>query len=453
MTKIAMVYPSRESINMGEILLYQPLALGYLATHTPDSYKLTLYDEYAGDEFDPATVDADIVAVAAITPGISRAYEIGAGLKKRGIPSIIGGAHVTALPDEALRYYDSVCVGEGEGPWKQFLKDYEKGKTKPKYTGPMNVPLDDLGLPRRDMCHANYMFPSVLTSRGCPYSCTFCYLTVFPNRKYRTIPQDTIIEDFDRVQYSPAVIMVDENFIGYSDADRADRKELLEKMIRRNYKFVWGCQTTTTIMHDDELMDMMYRAGCRAVFVGFEALDEESLKIVQKSHNIGIDYVELVKKLHSHNIAVIASTILGLDSHDKSYPAKLIKSLKATRADFPRVFFCTAWPGTPFFKMLEKEGRVSRNWDEVRKDVPSVKFLHFTKDEAIAAKKEVLNAFFNWFASIRLISRWIFKDRSLLRLYIHMIISYRIRDFKKKRREKKAAVEAARGALQNGRAA
>lgn len=433
-----MVYPSHENIRQGEILLYSPLALGYLATHTPDNYRITLYDEYAGDYFNPATAQVDLVAVAAITPGISRAYQIGAGLKKRGIPSIIGGAHVTALPDEALQYYDSVCVGEGEGPWRSFLKDFERGKTKDTYFGPMNVSLHDLGVPRRDMCHANYQFPSVLTSRGCPYSCSFCYLTVFQNRKYRTIPHETILEDFDNVKDNYAVILVDENFIGYTESEREDRKILLEKMIRKNYKFYWGCQTTTTIGSDPELMSLMYRAGCRAVFIGFESIDDESLKLVQKNHNIGLDYKVLVSQLHKHNIAVIASTIIGLDSHDKTYPKKLIAALKEARVDYPRVFFTTAWPGTPFFDSLEKEGRVSRDWDIVRKDVPSIQFKHFTHDEAAAAKKEVLDEFFGTLGIMRTLSRWIFKDRSLIRLFVSMLVRYQVRDFKQKR--KKAVV-------------
>lgn len=438
MTKVAMVYPSRENVHMGEIMLYNPLALGYLARHTPDNYTLTLFDEYGGDVFDPDTVDADVVAMAAITPEITRAYHLGDRLKKRGITTIIGGAHVTALPKEALEHYDCVCVGEGEQPWKKFLKDFEKGKAGGEYFGPMDVPLHDLGTPRRDMCHPNYQFPSVLTSRGCPYSCSFCYLTVFPQRKYRTIPHDTILEDFDAVKGSYAVILVDENFIGYSEAEREDRKILLEKMIKKNYKFVWGCQTTTTIATDPELMKLMYRAGCRAVFVGFESIDEESLKLVRKNHNIGLDYREIVARLHDNNIAVIASTILGLDSHGKDYPRKLIAALRRSRADFPRVFFATPWPGTPFFKEMEAEGRVSRNWDEVRKDVPSLRFKHFTKEEAIAARKQIQDAFFNIGNIIRMVLRWTFKDRSLMKLYLNMVVGYRIRDYKKKRRQKAA---------------
>jgi len=435
MIKLAMVYPSRTKENVSAELLYSPLTHGYLARHTPDHYEIALYDEYVGADIDPDTVEADLVAVSAITPGIRRAYEIGDGLKKRGIKTIIGGAHVTALPEEALRHYDTVCIGEGEGPWRQYLKDFESGKTLPTYYGPCNVPLDDLGAPRRDLCHSNYQYPSVMTSRGCPYSCSFCYLTVFKDRKYRTIPHEAILEDLDSIKNNFAVIVTDENFIGYSEKDFEDRKSLLEKMIRKNYKFVWGCQSTTTLATQPELMDLMYRSGCRAVFVGFETVEEEGLKQIRKNHNIGLDYKEIIAKLHDHNLAVIASTILGLDSQTKSYPQQLIKAMKKARVDFPRVFFATAWPGTPFFESLEKEGRVSRNWDEVRKDVPSIQFKHFTREEATAARKKIMDAFFNPFSILRVISRWMFKERTLMFLYLKMSIRNRISERVMRRRK------------------
>lgn len=435
MTKIAMVYPSRVKETMGEELLYSPLALAYLARHTPDNYAITLHDEYVGEDFNPDSVDADIVAVSAITPGITRAYEFGDRLKKRGIRTIIGGAHVTALPDEALLHYDSVCQGEGESPWKEFLKDFEKGTVKKIYFGPMNVPLDDLGTPKREMCHPNYQYPSLITSRGCPYSCTFCYLTVFKQRKYRTIPHDSILEDMDSLKNKGLIIVTDENFIGYSGSDLEDRKILLEKMIRKNYKFLWGCQSTTTLASQPELMDLMYRAGCRAVFIGFESIGDDGLKLIGKDHNIGLDYTQTIGNLHKYNLAVIASTIIGLDTHTKDYPQKLIGELKKAKADFPRVFFATAWPGTPFFKSLEKEGRASHHWDEVRKDIPSIKFKHFTREEAIAARKEILDAFFNISYMFSLFRIWVFKERSLFLMYVKMSVRHKIAEVLKKRRK------------------
>lgn len=434
MIKLAMVYPSRVKETIGEELLYSPLALGYLARHTPSNYQVTLYDEYVGTDVDPDRLDADLVAVSAITPGIMRAYEIGDRLRKRGIKTIIGGAHVSALPDEALQHFDSVCIGEGEGPWKTFLEDFEKQSSKSTYFGPMNVPLDTLGTPRRDLIHANYQYPSMMTSRGCPHNCSFCYLTVFKQRKYRTIPHDTILEDLDSVRDRFAVVVTDENFIGYTDKDIEDRKVLLEKMIRRNYKFFWGCQASTMLAAEPELMSLMHRAGCRAVFIGFESIDEEGLKLVNKNHNVGLDYQQVIARLHDHKLAVIASTILGLDSHDRAYPDRLIAAMKKAKADFPRVFFATAWPGTPFFESLEKEGRANRNWDKVRKDVPSIQFRNFTHEEAIAARQKILDAFFNVFSISKTLSRWILRDRTLMLTYLKMVVRNRIAEILKRHR-------------------
>jgi radical SAM superfamily enzyme YgiQ (UPF0313 family) len=420
MTKVAMVYPSWTKETHSASLLYSPLALGYIARHTPRHYKIDLYDEYVGEDLDPNTVNADIVAFSPITSGIMRAYSLADRLRERGITCVSGGAHASALPDEALQHFDAVIIGEGEDPWKNFLQDFEQGKIQETYFGRMDVSLDHLGTPRRDLVHSNYTYPALMTSRGCPYACSFCYLTVYKNRKHRMIPHDTILEDMDYLKDHPIVVVTDENFIGYSDADIEDRKVLLEKMIRKEYKFYWGCQSTVGLYKQPELMTLMHRAGCRAVFLGFEAMQEDSLAEVNKRHNFGVDYSEVVRALHNHKLGVIASCILGMDSHGKDYHKTLIKSLKKAKADFPRVFLMTAWPGTRLFEELQREDRASRDWDRVRKDMPSVKFKHYTHEEIRNAREEVIRAFASVFHISRVVFRWLFKDRSIIMLFIHL---------------------------------
>lgn len=415
-----MCYPSHVKENVGTEMLYSPLALSYLARHTPEHYDISLYDEYVGEDLDPDTINADIVAVSSLSSGITRAFEIGDRLRKRGIKTVIGGAHVTSLPEEALEHFDTVILGEGETPWKQFLADYENGGTKDKYFGAMNVCLENIGTPRRDLIHENYHYPSVMTSRGCPYACSFCYLTVYKNRKYRTIPHETVLEDFDLVKDNALVIVTDENFIGYSEKDIYDRKSLMNKMIQRKYGFVWGCQASINIAEQPELMKLMYKAGCRGVFVGFESTDPESLKSISKNHNIGIDYKKAIRKIHDQKIAVIASCILGMDNQNNGYHKHLIRELKNIKADFVRVFYMTAWPGTQLHKQLEAEGRTTTDWDSLRKDIPTTQFKHYTHDEALAARKEIMDSFFKWPNLIKVLSRWVFKDISLIGVFVKM---------------------------------
>jgi radical SAM superfamily enzyme YgiQ (UPF0313 family) len=437
MINLAMCYASREKENRGTEFLFGPLALGYLARHTPPHYSIQTYDEYVGESMDPRTIKADLVAISAITPGITRAYEIGDALGKRGIASVIGGAHVTALPEEALEHFDSVITGEGEGPWEEFLKDFERGRILKTYNGPMNGCLKNLGIPDRRTVHPNYGYQSVLSSRGCPYNCTFCYLTVFSGRKYRTIPHETVLEDLETLRHEPAFVFVDENFVGYSREHIEDRKKLMESIIRKQFRFYWGCQATIGVANDPELMSLMYRAGCRCVFVGVESSTAEGLKEVNKHPNLGIDFREAIRNIHMQKIAVIASCILGMDSHKTNYHKGLIRYIKYIKADFVRVFYMTAWPGTPLFDSLEKEGRVTRNWDQVRKDIPSIQFLHYTHEEILKARKEIMDSFFNVRRNIAVILRWLFVDRSLLGTFIRMNIRNRTSERIRNARAKK----------------
>jgi radical SAM superfamily enzyme YgiQ (UPF0313 family) len=426
MAKILFYYPSSEKENSGTEFLYSPLSLAYLSAHTPDYYQKDLCDEYVGEDLDPDTVEADIVAMSPLTSGINRAYDVADALRKRGIICVVGGAHASALPDEALEHFDSVIIGEGEGPWKHFLKDFENNDIQPTYFGRMDVSVADLGIPDRTMAHPNYHYPSIMTSRGCPYSCSFCYLTVYKNRKYRTIPHEAVLEDMEQLRNESIVVVTDENFIGYTKKDIEDRKELLRKMIERKFTFTWGCQASLNIADEPELMDLMYQSGCRSVFIGFETTNPEDLKDIKKKHNTNIDYGTIVKKIHKHKLTVIASCILGLDNQSNTYHKQLIKDLKRMRVDYVRVFLMTSWPGTLLNAKLQKEGRLINEWDRTRKDIPNVHYRNYTHDEIIAARKEVMDSFFNSFNIMKIISRWVLIDRSLIMLFLKMFVRNRV---------------------------
>ena len=424
--KIIFYYPALDKENKGTEFLYSPLSLAYLSAHTPDHYDKELYDEYVGEDLDPWSVDADIVAMSPLTSGINRAYRVADVLRKRGITCVVGGAHASAMPEEALEHFDSVIIGEGETPWSKFLADFENDNIQKTYFGRMDVSLDRLGVPDRNMVHPNYHYPSVNTSRGCPYSCSFCYLTVYKNRCYRTIPHETVLTDMEKLRDETLVVVTDENFIGYSQKDHEDRKELLQKMIEKNFGFHWGCQASLNIAEDPELMELMYKSGCRAVFIGFESTDPADLKEIRKKHNTNIDYKTIVEKIHAKKLAVIASCILGLDNQDKKYHKRLIRDLRNMKVDFVRVFLMTSWPGTPLNKKLEKEGRLIEDWDRTRKDIPSIRYKNYTHEEILAARKEVMDASFNFFSTLRTIWRWLFIDRSLIVLFLKMTFRNRI---------------------------
>jgi len=422
MIKLIMCYPAREEQILGKKGLFGPLAFAYLARHTPEYYKIDLYDEWVGEKFNPNTINADLVAISAVTTVINRAYEFGDILKKRGIKCVIGGPHVSVLTDEALKHFDSVIIGEGETPWREFLNDFEKGDFKKTYFGPMDISLSTLKTPRREFINPNYHLSAINTSRGCPHNCSFCYLSIFKNRKYRTIPHEYILEDLDSINTRNILSITDENFMGFSTRDIEDRKILLEKIIRKKYKFVWGCQTSVRIGNEPELLSLMYKAGCRVIFAGFETTSQESLKEVNKNQNLNFDYKKIVKNIHKHKMAVIASYVIGLDSHHKNYQETLIKEIKETKPDFIKLTFMTAWPGTPLFNKLEKEGRIERNWDNINFEIPFIQFKNFTIDEIIATRNKVFDSFYNTKNITIIVLRNLFKAPILLIVFFLNLI-------------------------------
>ncbi|MCF8227905.1 MAG: radical SAM protein [Bacteroidales bacterium] len=424
--KIIFYYPALEKENKGTEFLYSPLSLAYLSAHTPDYYRKEMYDEYVGEDIAPHSLNADIVAMSPLTSGINRAYQVADILRKRSIVCVVGGAHASAMPEEALEHFDAVIIGEGEQPWKNFLNDFENKRISKTYFGRMDVNLDKLGVPDRKMVHPNYHYPSINTSRGCPYSCSFCYLTVYKNRRYRTIPHETVLQDMEDLRGEQLVVVTDENFIGYSHQDHKDRKDLLKKMIKKDFGFYWGCQTSLNLAEDPELMDLMYESGCRAVFIGFESTNPGDLQEIRKNHNANIDYKQIVEEIHSHKLAVIASCILGLDNQDKNYHKQLIRDLKSMKVDFVRVFLMTSWPGTPLNNRLKKEGRLIEDWDRTRKDIPNIRYKNYTHEEILQARKEVMDSFFTFFNTLKTILRWIFTERSLIKLFIKMSFRNRI---------------------------
>ena len=418
--RIIFCYTSRYRENQGIDILYGPLSLAYLARHTPAHYELELYDEYVGEDLDAERVKADIVAFSSLSSGILRTYELSGILRARGILTVIGGAHASALPEEALQHVDVVIQGEGEGPWKSFLHDFENGKWKRRYHGRMDVPLEGLGTPDRRFVHPNYPYASLMTSRGCPFECSFCYLSVYPDRTYMSIPHETVLEDMESLRGQRIVVITDENFIGYSQKDYEDRKTLLRKMAERKFGFFWGCQASVNIAAQPELMELMYMAGCRIVFIGYETSDEEGLRGVNKRQNMGLDYREAVRSIHRKKIAVISSVILGMDSHSPGYHLHLIRELRRIRTDLVRVFLLTAWPGTPLYREMEAEGRVSKEWDILRKDIPTLSYRHYSAAGIIEARSQVMKTFFSKGHVLRLITRWMFIDRSLIALLIRI---------------------------------
>ncbi len=187
MPRLLLINPSITNKALGNIraTAWPPLNLPYLAAVTPSHYQIEVIDE----NVEPFKYrEADIVGITALTSSVFHAYQIAQIYREKGIPTIMGGIHVSMMPDEAQRYCDSVVIGEAENIWPKVLEDFEAGKLQKQYRGSW-ADLETLPIPRRDILqNPYYRWGSIQTSRGCPMNCSFCSVTAFNGRRFRRRP-------------------------------------------------------------------------------------------------------------------------------------------------------------------------------------------------------------------------------------------------------------------------
>ena len=339
-------------------LRYAPLTLTTLASLVPGDVpaKVEIVDEGIGD-IDPEA-DADLVAMTVITGSAPRAYEVAAGFRRRGIPVVLGGPHVTLVPEDAAPHADSIVVGYAEDSWPQLLRDLQAGRMQPVYRQAPDLSLAGRPLPRRDLLpKGKYLTTHVFeATRACVHDCEFCVVPAAWGRKQLQKPVEDIVADI-RSHYARRIIFIDLNLI----ADREYARRLFAALIPLKVK--WFGLSTTLLVKDPELLDLAARSGCTGLLMGLESLSKDSLRSVHKGFNSPDEYAELVRTLHRHGIALMGCFVLGMDADGPGSALEAAEFAVQTGIDLPRFAISTPFPGTALYKRLEAEGRIlSRDW-------------------------------------------------------------------------------------------
>ena len=318
MPRLVLIQPQWQNREIDRnIRTLYPLGLGYLAAYAPGRWDVTILDEQIEKiDFD---MKADLVGITTTTLTANRAYEIAGEFRKRGIKVITGGVHASMCVDEASRFFDAVCVGDGEHVIGNMIEDFEKGSLKKVYTSELK-PLLGLKRPRHDLFRKGYSFLPVSTSRGCPFNCNFCVINRFYQGKYRTREVDDVMEELLSLPKGyDIVFFTDGNVYGYSKNETDRFKELCRRMIAaRNedklpFKY-FTCYVSVNALADEEALELASKAGCAMVFVGFESINPESLKDMNKTLNLkfGVDsYAGLVANAQKRKILVTGGLVLG----------------------------------------------------------------------------------------------------------------------------------------------
>lgn len=341
-------------------LRYKPLTLTVLASLVPPELDadIRLYDEGIADVSE--NLEADLAGITVITGNAPRAYELADRLRSRGVAVVLGGPHVTLLPEEAALHADAVCVGYAEESWPRLLRDFHAGRLQREYRQSADFRMGaELPFPRRDLLpDADYGYGAVFeATRSCVHNCEFCVAPVAWGRKHYHRPVSWIVEDIRRVG-SGNNLFVDLNLV----ADREYAMDLFTAL--RPLGIHWFGLSTVLIAQDPELMELMAASGCRGLLLGLESLSRESLRDNNKNFNSNVDYKEFIGHLHALGIAIQGCFVFGTDSDTREVFRETADFAIELGVDLPRYALLTPFPSTPLFRRLEAEGRIlNRNWE------------------------------------------------------------------------------------------
>ena len=343
----------------------KPLWAQTLAAHTPDDVELTFRD----DGIEPIDLDKesdapDLVGISVNSKTACRAYAIADAYRKRGSKVVLGGIHVTALPDEGLEHADAVLSGEAEFLWQKVVEDAKKGKlgasTSLMHRGVYKhkewPELVNLPRPRRDILASTLKyvpFDVVQTTRGCPFPCEFCSVSTYNGTTFRFRPVRDVIAELEEV--GPRILFGDDNVMIHTRYSR----ELFEAMVPLRKH--WVAQASLAALHRVENVEVMARAGCKALFIGFESVDTETVRHAGKKQNKPSKYREIVRMLSDHGIAVWGSFVFGLDDDTKDAFDRTVDFCIEAKITMALFALLTPYPGTRLYKRLREEGRLTRD--------------------------------------------------------------------------------------------
>ncbi len=336
------------------------LGLLTLAGMTPEHHEVTYLE---ADQLQDMAEwpDFDLVALSTFTAQARDAYRIADHYRAIKTPVVIGGLHVTALPEEAAQHADAVVVGEGELSWPQVLADAEAGTLKPLYCGqPSEFDLAHSPMPAFGLLDIDrYNRITLQTTRGCPWRCAFCASSILLTKKYKQKPMERVLAEIDRIRElwpRPFLEFADDN----SFVRRAYWKTLLPQLATRRVR--WFTETDISVADDPELLRLMRKAGCVEVLIGLESPITTGLKGLETRSDWKLQklpyYRDAIHRIQSHGIRVNGCFILGLDGQDTDIFDQVFRCTEQLELYDVQITLQTPFPGTPLYRQLHDQGRL-----------------------------------------------------------------------------------------------
>ena len=361
MKKLLLIQPSpyekEGKVIKKKKLYFTGLALPLLAALTPDDWETELIYEVIEDV--PFDTDADLIGVSTMGHGVIRSIDIAKEYRRRGKTVILGGYMASIMPEEAVKYCDSLIIGDAELVWQQMLSDFENGKLKKTYEKPLEGNWYSTPSPQFDLLEGKNLgdFLPVQAGRGCPNSCSFCSVSCLYSGRYVKRPLPEVIRDIEQIKSLgyKKILLLDDNIF----SDRKYLDSLLDTLIKLDIS--WMSQCEITIGKDDELLEKLQKSGCTTLSFGLESISRESLISMDKGWAVPAEYDFLIQNIRNHGIDVSTEMVVGGEG-DTLESIRMTKDfIERNKISVPRFYILTPFPGTRFFDQIKEEGRLVNN--------------------------------------------------------------------------------------------
>jgi len=350
--RILIINPGSKTICSG-FRFFPPLIFGIIDRLTPPNYEIIFIDENV-DKLE--VCDCDLVGITT-THNPNRAYEIARIFKNKSVPVVLGGLHVSVLPNEASDFCDSVVIGNVELVWEQLLLDFEIHLLQKFYRGDNNK--YEFIEPTSSLFTNKYFAYALETSRGCNNNCSFCGIHVPFLQPHKRKPIEIVIEELSKTPI-PFVFIIDNNFYGNDDDYLF---QLFEELQRCQIKKIFFAAVSIGFYKNTKLVKAAAKCGLRMVFIGFESDSELSLKQLNKknftnSNDIYKEYKQIVSISHKFGILVSGKAIIGIETDTEEIINRRLSFFKKLNIDEFSYAILTPLPGTRLFETLKNENRL-----------------------------------------------------------------------------------------------
>lgn len=376
--------------------LFPPLGLATLAAYLDPDDEIKLTDEHV--ETLRLDDEPDLVVIQVYITSAYRSYKIADHYRQRGAFVVLGGLHVTSLPDEAAQHADAIFLGPGEDTWPEFLRDFRYGRPKKRYQSKTR---SLTGVPhiRRDLIKRHlYLVPnSIVVSRGCPHVCDFCYKESFfaGGKSFYTQTVDDALAEIERLP-GRHLYFLDDHLFG-----NARFAEALFDGMRGMGRLWQGAGTVNTVLAP-RLLEKAVAGGLRSLFVGFETTNAANLKEQRKFQNLRRDYGAAVRRLHENGVMINGSFVFGMDEDDETVFGRTVDWAVGQGIETATFHILTPYPGTALHTRMRDADRILHNhWDLYDTRHCVFRPARMTSDTLEAGYWRAYRQFYTWGSILR----------------------------------------------------